>query len=35
MRWRRQRDRIPLRTEHVDIPEAPAAKPVERELESV
>jgi hypothetical protein len=34
MRWRRQRDRIPLRTEHVEIPEA-AVRPVERELESV
>jgi APA family basic amino acid/polyamine antiporter len=37
MRWRRQRDRIPIRTEHVEVPEMPepAPRPLERTLETV
>jgi APA family basic amino acid/polyamine antiporter len=37
MRWRRQRDRIPIRTEHVEVPEVtePTPRPLERTLETV
>ena len=36
MRWRRQRDRIPIRTEHVELPELPEEVPTTtRTLQSV
>jgi hypothetical protein len=35
MRWRRQRDRIPIRTEHVEIPAESVPGPLERTLETV
>jgi len=36
MRWRRQRDRIPIRTEHMELPELPEEEPTTtRTLQSV